>query len=547
MSYPKEIIEKIGVKREILSTLPTNNKKNREKYGKVVAETMVEFEKVQKNIVSEINRRYAEIDKIEKKDNLSQIQKELNNISSILYLLNSINSSYEKMELDKRIHKLKYYYMNNLEEINSVILGAILKFKEVGIILTEDDFMYSKYVKEYISLFIEGIKRKKLDLTAIQEKFESVYWRSPDIITHIELNFRHLYLLNKKKIDRYCFDKERYIISSMKSDIIYNRYNKLLKNRDIVRENDSYRIIHKFLDGELPAAEYTKKAMHDTYNKYMSEIFLESIIDTPKQDELDLNFNKLKNALYEYKQISKYQYVIENIQARYEENKENKSLKSEENKLLREIAKEEKRVIAITKRIEKSKFSKGNDEALHVNQNNIIREIKEKYQEYDNVRINIAIVNHVNEASTIGDVFNFAASFYRELYNITKEAFPDMSEDDLDDMVQGLKDFVNWPYNILSNNFNINNDKDLIHIIKDRYGLMNINLTDEMLTPDSLDSVIEDLSKFEQYYYIRKNNINMEKIIDFVNLKTLIEQIEEEQAEKEKLKKEKAKTKKEKK
>ena len=259
MSYPKEIIEKISVKKEILSTLPTNNKKNKEKYVKVVTENIVDFEKIQNYIFSEIKKRYSEIDKIEKKDNLSQIQKELNNISSILYLLNDINSSYEKMELDKRLHKLKYFYMNNLEEINSVILGTILKFKEVGIILTENDFLYSKYVKEYMSLFIEGIERKKLDLSAIQEKFESIYWKSPDIITHIELNFRYLYLVNKKKIDKYFLDKKKYIISSMKTDIIYNRYNKLIKNRDFAAENDAYVIIHKFLEGELSPSERSEE------------------------------------------------------------------------------------------------------------------------------------------------------------------------------------------------------------------------------------------------------------------------------------------------
>lgn len=127
MSYSKEVIEKIEVRKEILSTLPTNNKKNKEKYLKVVNETISEFEKIENLIYNEIKVRYLEIDKIEKKDNLSQIQNELNNITSIIYLLNDINTSYEKMELDKKIHKLKYYYMNNLEEINSVILRCYFK------------------------------------------------------------------------------------------------------------------------------------------------------------------------------------------------------------------------------------------------------------------------------------------------------------------------------------------------------------------------------------------------------------------------------------
>lgn len=533
MSYSKEILEKIEVKREILSTLPTNNKKNREKYANIISETIVEFEKIEKQIYDEIKLRYSEIDKIEKKDNLSQIQNELNNISSIIYLLNDINTSYEKMELDKRIHKLKYYYMNNLEEINSVILSAILKFKEVGIILKEDDFVYSKYVKEYISLFLEGIARKKLDLSAIQERFETIYWKSSDIITHIELNFRYLYLKNKRKIDKYYADKEKYIISSMKTRIIFNRYNKLLKDKDNIISNDSYLIIHKFLDGKLGPLEYTKKSMNDNYSKYMSEIFLESILDSPKQDDLDLNLIKLKNAVYEYGQILKYKYVIDDIKNRYEENKENaKTLKSEEQKILKDIAKDEKKVITITKKTEKTRFSKSNDEALYVKQNNIIKELKDKYKEYDKIRINNIILDNITEASTIEDVFKLASSFYRELFGKTKEVFPEMSEEDLDKTVQELKNFVSWPYNILTNNSNIYEEKNLLYVIKDRYSLMNINLTEEMLEPENLETLIDDLSKFEEYYYIRKNNINIEKIIDFVNLKSLITRVDKEKTEK---------------
>lgn len=527
MNYPDQIIETINVKKEILSTLPTNNKKNRDKYYDVVSETLVEFEKIEASIFGEIKRRFSEIDKIEQKDNLSQIQKELNNITSILYLLNDINSSYEKMELDKRIHKLKYYYMNNLEEINSVILSAILKFKEVGIILTEEDFMHSKYVKEYISLFIQGIKRRRLDLPAIQEKFESIYWKSPDIIMHIELNFRYLYLKYKKQIDKHCCDKKKYIISTMKPNIIFNRYNKLLKDKDVRVLNDSYRIIHAFLDGKMTAVDYTKKNMNITYEKYMSEIFLESILGTDEQDDLDFNFTKLRNALHEYKLILKYYYVIDDIKNRYEENKEDKTLKATEVKLLKEIIKEEKKVIKITRKIEKSRF-KNKDEALMVEQNNIFKNIKEKYQEYDRVRINGTIVNSISDTSTLEDVFKFASSFYRELYNVTRASFPDISEDEIDAMVDELKEFSSWPYNILTNNYNIHDDKSLIHIIKDRYSLMNINLGDDMFEVSSLDDLIEDLSKFEQYYYIRKNNINIEKIMDFVSLKNLIESVEAE-------------------
>ena len=528
MSYPKEIIEKIGVKKEILSTLPVNNKKNLAKYQAELEDTLSEFEKIETYIYDEIKLRYSEIHKVEPKDNLSQIQNELNNISSIIYLLNDISSSYEKMELDKRIHKLKFYYMNNLEEINSVILGAILKFKEVGITLTKDDFSYSRYTKEYVSLFLEGVERKKLDLTAIQEKFETIYWKSPDLITHIELNFRYLFLKYKKRIDKYYEDKKKYIISTMKPSIIYNRYNKLVKERDNLSDNDAYKIVHNFLEGKITPLEYLEKNMHANYAKFMSEIFLESILNTPKQDELDLNLIKLKNAAYEYKQIIRFKYVIDDIKKRYEENKDNKGLKAEEAKLLKDITKQEKKIIALTKKTEKSRFNKKIDESLLVQQNLLINATKEMYKEYDKVRINNMIVEKINDASTIEDLLRMASSFYRELFSVTKENFPELSEDEIDDMVKDLKNFISWPYNILTNNTNINENKNLLYVIKDRYSLMNINITEEMLEPDALTTLIEDLSKFENYYYIRKNNINIEKMIDFCNLKSLIERVEKE-------------------
>ena len=203
--------------------------------------------------------------------------------------------------------------------------------------------------------------------------------------------------------------KRKYIISTLNNNIIFNRYAKLLKDLDEVKNNDTYSIIHNFLDGKMIPLDYTKKSMHDKYSKYVPEIFLESILDTPKQDELDLNLIKLKNAAYEYQQILKYNYIVEDVKNRYEENKENKSLKKEEQKLLKEIAKDEKKIIALTKKTEKSRFSKGNEEISHVKQNNIIKELKDKYKEYDKIRIDNIILENINEASTIKDVFNLAS------------------------------------------------------------------------------------------------------------------------------------------
>ena len=60
-------------------------------------------------------------------------------------------------------------------------------------------------------------------------------------------------------------------------------------------------------------------------------------------------------------------------------------------------------------------------------------------------------------------------------------------------------------------------------IIKDKYNLLNVNLTKEDLEGDNLDSLIESLNTLEIFYYINKNGINLDDIKDLIEFKKLLD------------------------
>ena len=60
-------------------------------------------------------------------------------------------------------------------------------------------------------------------------------------------------------------------------------------------------------------------------------------------------------------------------------------------------------------------------------------------------------------------------------------------------------------------------------IIKDKYNLLNINLTKEDLEGDNLESLIDSLNTLEEFYYINKNGINIDDISDLMDFKKLLD------------------------
>jgi len=166
-------------------------------YTKTKEEELNEVE----DIILEIKSRVNKFNSIPQNPEIEQIENELKKIDEI-DLFEKEKTSYEKMNLDKLLFVLRRFYKNNLEQINNNILNCITKFAEAGIELKPEDFNYSPFAQKYMKVFFEEYKNGDINSPKMKETFEKLYWECSDIIVHIELNVRYLYLKNEKKIEK---------------------------------------------------------------------------------------------------------------------------------------------------------------------------------------------------------------------------------------------------------------------------------------------------------------------------------------------------------
>jgi len=505
MSRIEEIIVKIDTSKEILSVLPKNNQKNMNVYVAKVEELKEEFASYEGKMLEEMGSRVKKMSKMETDPEIAMLEKEVSEVESILYLTNDIKTSYEKMGFDRAMHNLRYYYKKSLKVVNETILYCLKKFKEVGISLRLEDFTYSKYVKEYIaSFFIQG---EEVDLKKIQNKFEEIYWKCPNIITHIELNIRYLFVRHEKVIDKYYDKQEVELLGKVTTEDIVNRYMDLKKQLVEKKQQDKSTIITDLIEGKLNVKEFSETAIEGRYARFISPEIL-SNADETKLNEIDVNMNQLLNSVYEYQNYLKYKFVVDDVKKIYMEKDKHKNTFMETKK---QIATIEKRILKMSAQIDKKGIKKAADKLI-AEQERVILEVKELYREFDTNKVCSKIVKELNENSTIKEALYLASSFYNYLFQCIEDHDKELTQDDVEKDILGLGQFMIWPYSTIVNNIGMLEERDVLTIIKDRYQLLNITMTREDLDQDNLDALMVAIEGIGIGHTIRKNKIDIEEL-----------------------------------
>lgn len=509
MSELDKITEQIKIDKEILETLPKNTERNLKQYGDKIKEIEEKYEGYKSKYFNEINKRYNKLNSISY-ENIKAPKDELNNLESIMYLLNDVDTSYEKMDLDREIHNLTYYYKKNLKRVNEAIVTCIKKFEEVGVNVELKDFNYNKYVQEYFEKFLIAMQRKDIDSQAINDKFGEIYWKCPEIISYIELNLRYIYMKNEKKIDKYYADQKDRLIKKFSSKDLRQRY-KVLKATVMEKELENpHDIAEKFRNGSLSTKDYQKSTIASNISKYI----LSNELSDDDFTEINLTMIKLYNSAYEYKNYLKFKYIIDKIISVY---KEKDKYKNSYNQLKKQIQKNEKTIL----RLNGSWFARSS----LAKQTRLAIETKELYKKLDNEKVFSTISEKLNDESSLYDVIYLASSFYNFLFESIKEHDDGLPEDEIVANIKQVEEFVKWPYFTILNNIKITEaeDKDILFIIKDRYQLLNINISKDDLQEDSLDSLMSTIKKCGTYYYICKGKINLQEIQEECELKKVID------------------------
>jgi len=509
-----EIKNQIEAQKEVLSTLPQNNVKNKSKYYKKIDELYDTYNEVFERIKTEISTRNKNTkSKITKSDDYKELEEEQKKIKEKFYLFNKYNTSYEKLEFDKLLYNLSVNE-KDLNYINKTIYECILKFKNVGINLTPESFKYSPMVYEYMKSYFKYINN--LEDNTLKEEFEKLYWKSPNIIIHIELTIKNLYFKYKKYFDKYIeLEKEKEIKKYGKNP--KEIYNTKKVEYDLCIRNNVYEIFNQFVARDLNPDDYTDSKIKQLVTNYIELDYFNNNYDLCIE-----NFYKLCNTLSEYKSYLNYNFIIEDMRNLY---KEKEKFKNAFNTKYKEIQKEEKKLNKIVRKLYFNSKRTNKEELidkLNMEIDALILNLKKLYDSLEEEKINENLLK-LSDNSEVISLLEIANSFY--IYHIKcLEKLPEKPE--ISESINNLRDLLISPYNNLINNINIGDTKDISVIISDLYKLSNIKIDKETLSDTSnLDTILDNLNKIFKYNLLMKNNISLEDLL-FVYQVSDIDEIE---------------------
>ena len=498
-----EYKEKIKIELDNLTTMPKDNAKNIRVYKEKLSS-------IKNNYVNDLNLVYEEIKRRNIKYKECTINKELDVLNNsimefkkMLPLLNTFSSSYTKSGLAMVLYDLSHFYTVMLDKVNTDILNAILIFKKVGIDLDEKSFNYSYYSNIYMNKFLSSINDNTVDNDKLKIFFENIYWKCPDIITLIVVNFKYLYFIYKKKFDAY-YDN---LNNSLNNNNVLTRYIETSTNRDNLNFNDSYTIINNFLNGKEDINSYSNDKIDSEYKK---------IFNNPSSRDNEDDVVKLLYTLTEYKYYLRFKYVIDDIKTLHIDREK---YKNGSVKIKKEIAKLEKKIFGYNKRVYKikdksTKFDKLNDEV-----NNIILRIRDLYIEYEN-KLFLENVLKLGDNPTLHDMLLIGSSNYDYLVNLIKKQ--EISIELVNKEIKELYDFIYYPYINIINNIWLNNEKEIKYIIMDRYNLFGFDITEDELDDNNIDNLIKTAKTILVYTSMKKLGIEYDKIKFVINTNAMI-------------------------
>ena len=463
-----------------LSILPTDTKKNKAEYVKYIDLQLEEYNQKLKQVTEEMDARYNKyIAKYTKGSDMDA--KENIDILAIKFN-NELFDSYERMDLPHYIYEMGRYYKDDLDKTNEIIFTIIEAFSKVGINLTIEDFNYTEVVSKYMS----SLLGKKED---IHQVFEALYWENPNIINQIELNFRYLYFKNKKRIDGF-FKKE----TSLFSDIV-EQYKESRNAIDNYHHTSVKYISSLILNKTVLLNDVSEKSI----SSLTSELFLKE-----DEDNLD-NLLKLRDSLFEYKNLMHFIYIIDDIKKLFEHKQEYKGVYANK---FKEITKKERELFKLNRKLN-SRFASSDTKLIR---NNCIIELYRLYRELDDLKINDTIFTSVNNDTTYYDLLKIACANFNYFVKLLKEQNDLISIDEINKNIAELFKFVYFNDLNIINNIGISEDKNIPQIISDRYRLVNINIGEDKISEETVDSYLKNLDNIMLHYDIINNKINIEEL-----------------------------------
>lgn len=501
----------VEVKKTLLSSLPTNTKTNIKKLNETIDEFLSKYEKYRDSVYKYIKAKNKSIKIDSNKKDINKYINKINTLQEVRKVFNPYNTFYEKMGFDELVYRLSKYYVFNFDSVDKIINEFIDKFELVGIKLTERDFDYTYYVNKYMKVFL-NVREKKENIENLNKTFEEIYWANPDIISHIELNFRKLIRENTRKFEDYIkrirrdYSKE-HNIEDYRSCIkeLENAYEELY-NANVEEVGD---IATKALNNEFDITQYlpTNKFRQSAYSSFISpDVDLEN---KDIMNKLCVTLTKLGANLKEYEAYLEIVPMLEDFKNKFKDQTPQKGANNNEIKTLNNVIKKQETELY---KINKKVFRKDDNRALKIDSVSEAKKLYPLYKKYDEESIKAYITQVLNPNMTISEVLDLYYSFdyykketIQNVYNLT-------TYDDVIEKSNLFDEFAKDPTNIIARGLSIFEENNIPRIIANKYKLNNIQINEEDIVKDNISTLNNKIELIERINKIENSDLSVDKI-----------------------------------
>ena len=518
-------IEKdIATKKISIQTLPIKTKTNIKKFNETIEIYETKYEEYRSSVRNYLlaKSRSFEMTDTETEIIRNQINEKVILLEHIKFLLNPFNTYIEKIGFDILIYQLKNYYAFNFNSLNEIINNFLDKFELAGIKLTKNDFEYTCYVKEYMNSFLEVKYSSEKDYSKLSEIFEKIYWENPDIIRHIELNFRKLIRVHSKTFNAYIVKIQT---ETMQKNNITNYEDCLekLKTAHIEFKNSSketvVEIIAKSKNNEFNIEQYLEN--HKVrINAYNSLIPHNINLDNDSQiQEIYQNLDKFKDNILEYQNYLKFLPIINLFKEEFESflSKDIKEYK-ELNQVIESIEHKEKELDKINRKIYGGRIpffevkNEKNIKELKAESIAKTKELYELYKTYDEKYFISKVLRNLNKNITIADILHLYYSFDYFKKIAIQKAYETNSYDEIIQYSNSFDLYAMDSTNIIITGIPVFEISNIPRIISNKYRLCNINITENELEEENLNSLLNKITLILRIKKVEDSSTSIEKI-----------------------------------
>lgn len=522
----------IEAKKTLLSSMPINNKTNIKKYNEKISTIYENYEYYKESVLKYLKAKSESFECTKKSNNREELEKEFIEYKKMKFILNPMNSFKEKLGLDNLLYDIHSYSNFTFEEINKIIKKLIEKFKTAGIELKSSDFKYTCYVNEYMTEFFKDSE----NLDKLSETFEKIYWYNPNIIEHIELNFRKLIKKYQKTFEEY-INKEQHNILAKNNFKNYDefitklkeKYNELLESQ----EEDLFDIVIKAKMSEIEINNYFKDSKFRTttfstltINKvdFEDEVVMNKILETLK---------RLKSNIIEYGNYLKFVPLFDYFKEKYEKQDSPETNNSTLKNIEAQINTKEAKLESLNSKIfgnDKSgfqMFKKSNNEPaknLKIESLKIAKELYDLYYEQEKIQFENKIITLKNDSLLlISDVVRLYYSYNYFKKETLKNIYQLNTYDEVVKLCDEFDDFASTPTNVIINGINTFEECDVANVIANKYRLENINIESQELDEDNLNTLKNKIDFIFRINKIEKSELSVEKIWFIVQTEKILE------------------------